>query len=266
MAIRSKNLLIAAMLITTGAGLSGCVYDVGLGFASDGYYDNGYGCDPYGGYDAYYDCDYGQGFANIGFGGGWYDNYYYPGYGFFVFDNVGRRYPMRDHHRSYWGEKRHDHYREHRSRDRDGLRYGGRERDYGNDAPADVIGRREGDGDRVRNGNDRRDARREGRRDRNGQWRGGNEGRGANAVPFPNTGVVPEQTLGSVLADPYARGGPRADAGTDARWARPQRARQEMGAPPPAIPAPRAAPAPRPERVLPNRRSNRDEGENVRDQ
>ena len=66
-----------------------------MGYASDGFYNDGYACDPYGGYDAYYDCDYGQGFANIGFGGGWYDSYFYPGYGFFLFDHVGRRYPMR---------------------------------------------------------------------------------------------------------------------------------------------------------------------------
>ncbi|MFN3620292.1 hypothetical protein [Sphingorhabdus sp.] len=255
MAIRSKTLLKAAILITTGAGLSGCVYDVGLGFASDGYYDAGYGCDPYGGYDAYYDCDYGQGFANIGFGGGWYDNYYYPGYGFFVFDNVGRRYPMRDHHRRYWGEKRQYHYREHRRRDRDGRRYGGRERDYTNDA---VAG--------VRNGDDRREARRERRTDRNGQWRGSDGGRGANASPLPDTVVLPEQTSGRVRVDPYARRESRVDVGTDARQARPQRAIQEVVAPPSATPAPRAAPAPRPEPLVPNRRNSRDEGENVRDQ
>ena len=136
----SKTILKAVLLISASVGLAGCVYDLGLGYASDGYYDDGYGCDPYGGYDAYYDCDYGQGFANIGFGGGYYDNYYYPGYGFFLFDNVGRRHPMRDHHRRYWGEKRQGYFREQRGRERDGRRYDGRPRSYSNDASSGVYG------------------------------------------------------------------------------------------------------------------------------
>jgi hypothetical protein len=107
MAIKGQSFLKAALRVAAGAGLSGCVYDVGLGFASDGYYDDAYGCDPYGGYDAYYNCDYGQAFSNIGFGGGWYDNYFYPGHGIFLFDTFGRRYPMREQYRRYWGERRH---------------------------------------------------------------------------------------------------------------------------------------------------------------
>jgi len=39
-----QSLLKAALLVA--AGLSGCVYYVGLGFASDCYYDNAYGYDP----------------------------------------------------------------------------------------------------------------------------------------------------------------------------------------------------------------------------
>jgi hypothetical protein len=75
-------LLKLSLLTVASLGLSGCVYDVGLGYASDGYYDDAYECDPYGGYDSYYQCDYGHGFYNIGYGGGWYDSYWYPGYGF----------------------------------------------------------------------------------------------------------------------------------------------------------------------------------------
>ena len=128
MAIKGQLFLKAALLVAAGAGLSGCVYDVGLGFASDGYYDDAYGCDPYGGYDAYYNCDYRQAFSNIGFGGGWYDNYYYPGYGIFLFDTFGRRYPMREQYRCYWGERRHSWYREHRGRNGDCGRYQRRNR------------------------------------------------------------------------------------------------------------------------------------------
>lgn len=138
--------------------MSGYVYNVGLGCASDGYYDDAYGCDPYCGYDAYYNCNYGQAFSNIGFGGGLYDNYYYPGHGILLFNTFGRRYPMREQYRRYWTERRHNWYREHRGRDLGSNRYEGR------------------DGWRAsrRNGND--------------QWRGG-DGRGAGAVPLPNAGA-----------------------------------------------------------------------------
>jgi hypothetical protein len=132
MAIKRQSFLKAGLLIAASAGLLGCVYDVSLGFASDGYYDDAYGCDPYSGYDVYYSCDYSHAFSNIGFGGGWYDNYYYPGHGIFLFDRLGRRYPMREEYPRYWGQRRHDYYREHRGHDRVGRGYddrreGGRE-------------------------------------------------------------------------------------------------------------------------------------------
>lgn len=97
-----------ALLGAATIGLSGCYYDMGMG-----YYDNGYAsydCDPYSPFDRYYDCDYGYGFSNIGYGGGWYDSYWYPGYGMFIFDSYGRRHNMRDHDRRYWGERRHNWY------------------------------------------------------------------------------------------------------------------------------------------------------------
>ena len=126
MAVIPKALLKAALPMTASAGLSGCAYDVGLGYASDGNYDDGYGCDPYGGNEAYYDRDYGQDFGNIGFSGVWYDNYYYLGYGIFLFGNVGRRYQMREQYCRFWGEKRHSWSQKRRGGDRDGRRYDGR--------------------------------------------------------------------------------------------------------------------------------------------
>lgn len=181
---KTKALLRVAALAAAGTALSGCVYDVGLGYASDGYYDD-YGCDPYGGYDSYYDCDYRSGFYNIGYGGGWYDSFWYPGYGYYVFDNGGRRHAMRDHHRRYWGEKRHSWYREHRGRGHDGDGYRGRGRGYTDSATPDTIGWPERNGGRIREREGDGRGRGEGRRDRNDQWRGGN-GNGANAVPVPN--------------------------------------------------------------------------------
>ncbi len=185
-----RTLLKIAALAAAGTALSGCVYDVGLGYASDGYYDD-YGCDPYGGYDSYYDCDYRSGFYNIGFGGGWYDSYWYPGYGYFLFDNYGRRHQMRDHHRRYWGERRHHWYRENRGRHRDGDGYRGRGRGYSGNATPGTIGWPERNGGRMRDGDDYRRGRDDGqgRRRRGDQWHGG-DGSGANAVPVPNPDIV----------------------------------------------------------------------------
>lgn len=200
-----KGFLKIAALATAGLGTSGCVYDMGLGYASDGYYDDAYGCDPYGGYDSYYQCDYGNGFYNIGYGGGWYDNYWYPGYGFYLFDNVGRRYPMRDSHRRYWGEQRHNWYRENRGRHQDGGRHQGRRGSgYTDNAAPGAIGWPERNGGRVRDGDDNRRGRGDGRRGRNDQWRGG-EGRGADAVPAPNPEIVQRPGRGGQRGEGYGR-------------------------------------------------------------
>lgn len=98
--------------------LGGCYYgDVqGVGYASGGdcaarygnsYYDyDGYAYDDGYGYDCYDASDYGGGFAQIGFGGGWYDDYYYPGYGTWMFDNYRNRYPLRGPYLDYWGGRR----------------------------------------------------------------------------------------------------------------------------------------------------------------
>ena len=270
----SKSLLKAAVLMATSAGLSGCVYDVGMGYASDsyyndgyassGYYNDGYGCDPYGRYDAYYDCDYRQGFGNIGFSGGWYDNYYYPGYGFVLFDRVGRRYPMRDHHRRYWGERRHYHYREYRGRDRDGRGYDGRRRGYTNDViPGVNSGAISTDGSVPNAADSRRDGRREGRRNRMDQWQGG-RGNSVNAIPVPNPENLQGQSGGMNRPDTNGRRN-RGNDGINARYVRPQRTGQDVITQQ-NVPAPRSAPTPQPDRVAPAERRNRAVGENVRDE
>ncbi len=107
--LSAKTALRVAAAAGLGLGLSGCVYDagVGLGYASDGY-SSGYDCDPYSPFDSYYSCDYGNGFSNIGYGGGWYNNYYYPGHGFFLFDSYGRRFDMHRDYQRYWGQRRHE--------------------------------------------------------------------------------------------------------------------------------------------------------------
>lgn len=111
-----------SLAVTLGAlattALGGCYYgDVyGSSYASGGdcasrygadYYDyDGYAYDDGYGYDCYDASDYGGGFAQIGFGGGWYDNYYYPGYGLWLFDIHRNRYPLRGQYLNYWGGRR----------------------------------------------------------------------------------------------------------------------------------------------------------------
>src|SRR3546814_8285386 len=112
---RPRSIALGALAATA---LGGCYYgDVdGASYASggdcsarygDAYYDyDGYAYDDGYGYDCYDASDYGSGFVNIGFGGGWYDDYYYPGYGMWMFDNYRNRYPLRDRYLNYWGGRR----------------------------------------------------------------------------------------------------------------------------------------------------------------
>ena len=219
MAIKGQSFLKAALLIAASAGLSGCVYDVGLGFASDGYYNDAYACDPYGGYDAYYNCDNGHAFSNIGFSGGWYDNYYYPGYGIFLFDAFGRRYPMREQYRRYWGERRHSWYREHGGRDWERSRHEGRIRGYKDNAQSERSASPNRQGGRMRNPDDNRlDGWRDGRRNGNDQWRGGN-GRGTGAVPMPNKATPQGQGRGQNYGDGYRQPDRRSGGAPDGNTA-----------------------------------------------
>jgi hypothetical protein len=113
--------LIAASSIALG----GCAYGdlgFGLGYGSDygyGYgspYYGGYGYgSPYGGYYGGYGSGYGYsspyfgyGYSSSRYGGfgspyfGWYDNYYYPGSGYYVYDNYRRPHRWSDRQRGYW--------------------------------------------------------------------------------------------------------------------------------------------------------------------
>ncbi len=115
-----------ALLSGVMLGLSACAY--GGGAYGDGYVNGaGYACDPYAPFDDYYACDNGYGYANIGFGGGWYDNFYYPGYGIHIFDRRGSRYAMKRHHRYHWARQRAKFGSRHARRGgHDGMRRGGR--------------------------------------------------------------------------------------------------------------------------------------------
>jgi hypothetical protein len=157
-----SRLLRLATLVAATTSLGGCatLYD---DYYGDSYYDNAYSnynCDPYSPFDRYYDCDYRNGFFNIGFGGGWYNNYYYPGYGFYLFDRGGRRYDMDNQYRRYWGGQRHEYWRQYRGQHGGGGRHG-----YGRSGSGGFgqIGWPEQHGGRINEGNgygrdhDRRD-------------------------------------------------------------------------------------------------------------
>ena len=82
-------------LVAAGAlALGGCAYGdmgLGLGFGS-GYSDFGYGYPygPYGGYGTYpgYYGGFGYGMPYYG----WYDDFYYPGSGIYVYDSFRHRH------------------------------------------------------------------------------------------------------------------------------------------------------------------------------
>ena len=91
-----KRVALAGLLAAAGVSLSACVYDdYGYGGISAGY-GGGY-------YDDYYPGYY-PGYA----GYGWYDGYYYPGNGYYVYDRGGRRHRWSDSQRRYW-ERHHQH-------------------------------------------------------------------------------------------------------------------------------------------------------------
>jgi len=95
-----RSLRLPALVLASTLGLSACAYGYGdHGYASVHYGGGGY-CDPY-----YDDC-YG---AASYYGDpwyGWYDNYYYPGYGIYVYDSYRRPHRWNDGHRRYWESRR----------------------------------------------------------------------------------------------------------------------------------------------------------------
>lgn len=96
--MRVLNLRLAALALVGGISLGGCAYD------TYGGYGGGYG--PYSGVSlgVGYGGGYGYGYDGGYYGSpfGWYDDFYYPGTGFYVYDSY--RHPRRwnERERSYW--------------------------------------------------------------------------------------------------------------------------------------------------------------------
>jgi hypothetical protein len=83
-----KKRICAALIAASAAfGLSGCVTDDGYGYGgvSLGYGGGYYAGDPY---------------------WGWYDDFYYPGTGYYIYDRGGGRHRWSDSQRRYWESRR----------------------------------------------------------------------------------------------------------------------------------------------------------------
>ena len=179
-----------ALLLAATAALSACTaYDgygssrVSVGYSS-GY---PYGYSPY----SYY---------------GWYDGFYYPGNGYYIYDSFGARHRWSDRHRNYWegrrgGRRGGDNWDGYR-RDRDGRYHdgnrGGERGDYSRDRRDNDRGdrgnwQRRGDGDNrgdrgnwQRRGDGRDQSRGDGRRgDRSDYSRGRRDDSASSARSTP---------------------------------------------------------------------------------
>ncbi|WP_193752975.1 peptidase [Sphingomonas endophytica] len=139
------GLLLGTSACTGGYGYSGVSVGAGSGFYDDPYYAAGYA-------PGYY---------------GWYDNYYYPGTGAYVYDRYRRAYPWNDGQRRYWQQRRNGYAdRDVRANWRDFGRDVRRERrDYRGDIRVDRQALRDGRITREQFRAERRDARREYRQD-----------------------------------------------------------------------------------------------------
>ena len=258
---RLRNLGLAALASTL---LGGCYYGDIYGSSSyaandcaarygDEYWSN----DPYAyddatyGYDCYDIADYHSGFVQIGFGGGWYDSYYYPGYGLFLYDRYGRRHGMDHNYLTYWGGRRawwkhhgrrhHDRGRDHDRADRprypdSGWRPGKGRGDGSGAAPPPGFpgGRRDGDWTAA---------------DGSETPRGRPRGEGYQGRPRRGGGggswTPPPAGNGSVAATPRAPRSSAPPAGNGRSAATPRSASAPRAAPP-TSPPPAARPAPPP--------------------
>ena len=109
---------LAILALAAGVSLGGCAYG-GLGLGSGYGPYGGYGYDPYyGGNGISYGISYGNGYgyspygySPYGYGGygmpyyGWYNDYYYPGTGYYVYDSYRRPRVWTDAEKAYWTQR-----------------------------------------------------------------------------------------------------------------------------------------------------------------
>jgi hypothetical protein len=122
----ASRLRLAALAAVAAAGLAACATPFGYGGVSvgNGYYGSnyGYGGDygyGYGGGYPGYGYGYNAGYPGYGYGAGypgyalgyapywgWYDNYYYPGTGYYVYDRDRHPHRWTDEQQRYWNALR----------------------------------------------------------------------------------------------------------------------------------------------------------------
>jgi hypothetical protein len=109
----ASRLRLAALAVVSAAGLAACATPFGYGGVSvgSGYSNYGYGADygyGYGGGYPGYGYGYNAGYPGYGYAGGyapywgWYDNYYYPGTGYYVYDRDRHPHRWTDEQQRYW--------------------------------------------------------------------------------------------------------------------------------------------------------------------
>ena len=103
--MRALHLRTAATLLVAAVGLGGCASYSPFGYGNgvsvsmgDRYYD------PYSAYGYGSRYGYGSGYAPYG----WYDGFYYPGAGYYVYDRYRNPYYWNDYQRRYWTVRRKD--------------------------------------------------------------------------------------------------------------------------------------------------------------
>jgi hypothetical protein len=187
-----------ALLLAATAALGACsTYggyggsSVSVGYSSGGYYPYRYS--PY----SYY---------------GWYDGFYYPGAGYYIYDSYGRRHRWNDSHRHYWEGRRDgrrdrsenwDGYR----RDRDGRYHDRRDGDRG-----DYSRGRDGDGRDWQRRGDRDEGRDRGTWQRRDNSAGDSAGARRSAPPAARP--QPQRSETQRATRPEARDGrPSVNAG-----------------------------------------------------
>ena len=113
-----------SLVAASAMALGGCAYDglgLGMGYGDGygpyGYSGYGYGSPYYGGsyYGGYgspyygsglsYGLSYGNYYGGLGSPYGWYDDYYYPGTGYYVYDSYRRPHAMTTTQRTYWSSR-----------------------------------------------------------------------------------------------------------------------------------------------------------------
>jgi hypothetical protein len=118
------RILSIGLIGAAAVALSGCAYGgFGNGLGVGVGYNSGYGYSPYGSYGSYggygynpyysaygspyfgYGSRYNYGYGGYGGYGGWYNGYYYPGTGYYVYDRDRNRRRISDAERAYWRQR-----------------------------------------------------------------------------------------------------------------------------------------------------------------